>query len=261
MALLLMPYTNLHELNLDWIINALKESGVLSVNGETGIVVLYKEANIQLPDIPTDLNWSIIRKTNGTNVGIKFNKAAPLQRVYGNSEFAVYDTGNPPPYPVSSVNGNTGAVVVPVAFDSMSGDLLNISTVSPEHSWTLNRKTRDGDIAITLDSANDKPGITLDYVNNSETVDESIKILTENDRGYIETVIPEETQAGSYKIGTFASLGIPTNAIITSVMCINSTNSICVATGISVSGNDIYVYLAEDVAIGDGQIRVTYMIP
>ena len=181
MALLLMPYTNLHELNLDWIINALKESGVLSVNGETGIVVLYKEANIQLPDIPTDLNWSIKRKTNGTNVGIKFNKAGPLQRVYGNSEFAVYDTGNPPPYPVASVNGQTGAVVVPVAFDSMSGDLLNISTVSPEHSWTLNRKTRDGDIAITLDSTRDNAEIRLDYVNNDESVDESVKILTEKD--------------------------------------------------------------------------------
>ena len=56
MALLLMPYTNLHELNLDWIINALKESGVESVNGQSGIVVLYQDATVEFPAIPTDLN-------------------------------------------------------------------------------------------------------------------------------------------------------------------------------------------------------------
>ena len=234
MALLLMPYTNLHELNLDWIINNLKEAGVTSVNGETGIVVLYKEANVQLPDVPSDLNWRIVRKTNGTIEGIKFNKAAPMQRVHGNNEYLVYDAGNPPPYPVTSVNGSTGAVVIPVAFDSMSGDLLNISTVSPDHSWTINRKTRDGDIGLTLDSTGDNPSVTLDYINNNETVDRSIKILSEHSFGHVETTVPVSTAAGSYKVGTFASMGIPNNAIITSVLCINSTNSVCVATGISV---------------------------
>ena len=181
MALLLMPYTNLHELNLDWIINALKESGVESVNGQSGIVVLYQDATVEFPAIPTDLNWSIQRKTNGTQVGIKFNKAAPLQRIYGNSTFAIYDEGNPPAYPVSSVNGQTGSVTVPVAFDSMAGDLLNVSTASPEHSWTLNRKTRDGDAGLTIDTTGDNPKLTLDFINNDESVDESLRILTEKD--------------------------------------------------------------------------------
>lgn len=257
MALLLMPYTNLHELNLDWIINALKESGVLSVNGETGIVVLYKEANIQLPDIPTDLNWSIKRKTNGTNVGIKFNKAGPLQRIYGNSEFAVYDTGNPPPYPVSSVNGNTGAVTVPVAFDSMSGDLLNISTVSPEHSWTLNRKTRDGDIGLTLDSTSNVPTITLDFINNSETVDVQIPLMKYEDIDYVDATIPVNTE-GSYKIGTYESLNIPPTAKILSVQCRNITNSICPITGFGVYEHDIYVGISGSVAVADGIVRVTF---
>ena len=181
MALLLMPYSNLHELNLDWIINALKESGVESVNGQSGIVVLYQDATVEFPAIPTDLNWSIQRKTNGTQVGIKFNKAAPLQRIYGNSTFAIYDEGNPPAYPVSSVNGQTGSVTVPVAFDSMAGDLLNVSTASPEHSWTLNRKTRDGDIGLTLDSTGDNAVVRLDFISDDESVDESVKILTEKD--------------------------------------------------------------------------------
>ena len=81
MGLLMLPYTNLHELNLDWIINAIRESGVLSVNGQTGVVVLYPEANIHFPDVPSDLSWSMVRKANGTNSGIKFNKSAPMQRV------------------------------------------------------------------------------------------------------------------------------------------------------------------------------------
>ena len=41
MAMIMFPYTNLHELNLDWIIEQLGKDGpVTSVNGEHGIVVL-----------------------------------------------------------------------------------------------------------------------------------------------------------------------------------------------------------------------------
>ena len=44
MALLRFPYTNLHELNLDWIIEQLnKEGAVLSVNDKHGVVVLTGE--------------------------------------------------------------------------------------------------------------------------------------------------------------------------------------------------------------------------
>ena len=44
MAVIMFPYTNLHELNLDWIIEQLnKEGAVLSVNGKNGIVTLTGE--------------------------------------------------------------------------------------------------------------------------------------------------------------------------------------------------------------------------
>ena len=44
MSVLKMPYTNLHELNLDWIIEQLnREGAVLSVNGKHGIVTLTGE--------------------------------------------------------------------------------------------------------------------------------------------------------------------------------------------------------------------------
>ena len=44
MAIIKYPYTNLHELNLDWIIEQLGKDGpVVSINGKNGIVVLTGE--------------------------------------------------------------------------------------------------------------------------------------------------------------------------------------------------------------------------
>ena len=57
------PYTNLHELNLDWLINELKKmesNQVISVNGQTGEVILYQDADVVLPEVEAD-HWSIIR--------------------------------------------------------------------------------------------------------------------------------------------------------------------------------------------------------
>ena len=52
------PYTNLHELNLDWLIQEMKDleekvqdGPVISVNGQTGVVTLYQEAQVRLPDV------------------------------------------------------------------------------------------------------------------------------------------------------------------------------------------------------------------
>ena len=112
------PYTNLHEINLQWIIEEIKkcyspdnppESMVISVNGESGIVTLYKDARIAFPDIDS-IQWNMYRGSDGVITGIEFNKDAPATRINGNFRFAIYDAGNPPPYPVVSVNGATGAI-------------------------------------------------------------------------------------------------------------------------------------------------------
>lgn len=106
------PYTNLHELNLDWIINELnriKETAVLSVNGMTGDVILYEDATVQFPNVPED-HWSIIRMANGTNRGIMFGNDDKAYIVHGNLMNELYGLNNQPPYPVTSVNGQTGAV-------------------------------------------------------------------------------------------------------------------------------------------------------
>ena len=123
------PYTNFHDLNLDWIIKKLKEcyspdnppeSVVLSVNGESGIVVLYTDAIVRLPDVE-DSSWNIHRLADGSSEGVEFTKNQPAKRINGTNRYEIYDAGNPPPYPVRSVNGQTGNVVVSVPVQSVNG--------------------------------------------------------------------------------------------------------------------------------------------
>lgn len=111
------PYTNYHSLNLDWIVQKLKEAYspenppqnvVLSVNGETGEVVLYEDAIIRFPDVTED-TWNIHRMANEQSSGIQFTPTK-AQRISGDQRYDLYDSNNPPPYPVTSVNGATGAV-------------------------------------------------------------------------------------------------------------------------------------------------------
>lgn len=107
------PYTNFHELNLDWLIEQLKtviNSAVLSVNGQTGEVVLYQDANVEFPSI-NDTSWNIVRSTAGSRLGVAFANGY-MYVVSGNALDRVYTQNNPPTFPVSSVNGQTGAVVL-----------------------------------------------------------------------------------------------------------------------------------------------------
>ena len=109
------PYTNLHELNLDWLIDNIKkleESQVLSVNGETGHVILYQSENMQLPDVDSNV-WQIIRTTDGVTAGIHFNSTTGMATIVnGETLDQIYTHDHPPVYPVYSVNGQTGAVVL-----------------------------------------------------------------------------------------------------------------------------------------------------
>ena len=107
------PYTNFHDLNLDWLIQKIMEAYgpdnpppvglVISVNGETGAVVLYKDAIVRLPDID-DSVWNLHRISDGTSTGIQFIKNQPMERIDGVNRYKVYDEGNPPPGDVASVD-------------------------------------------------------------------------------------------------------------------------------------------------------------
>lgn len=172
------PWTNLHQLNLNWLIEEVKkcyspdnppEAMVISVNGESGVVTLYKNAHVALPDI-TEEQWNLYRGSANKITGIEFNKDAPATRINGNQRFIIYDAGNPPPYPVIAVNGETGNVILyeePYAvFPDVEGD-----------NWGLERK-------LNTDTADEtRVGIMFDdtgkaYITHDE---DAIQLLTIED--------------------------------------------------------------------------------
>lgn len=113
------PHTNLHELNLDWLIDMLNQfkeelenNAVLSVNGETGHVTLYESENVILPALPEGVDqWRLIRRMNGQNIGILFyNGNVWLQR--GNTNLRLLTREDLPETGVLSWNGLTGIVNV-----------------------------------------------------------------------------------------------------------------------------------------------------
>lgn len=111
------PYTNLQQLNLNWIIKKLKElenTSVLSVNGMTGEVVLYTDRSVQLPALLGDdlHNWAFWRPMNGTASGIQFTETG-VEWVNGQNRIKLLTTDDiPSSAGVVAVNGQTGVVVL-----------------------------------------------------------------------------------------------------------------------------------------------------
>lgn len=184
------PYTNFHDLNLDWIINRLMTAYgpdnpppvglVLSVNGETGAVVLYKEQNVQLPALD-EMSWNFYRLTDETAEGIKFTKGQPAERIDGSNRYQIYDTGNPPPFvnpPVSSVDGMTGAVKTWANSDYQT---LQTPTAAPGSVWDLRRELANGDkvgIEFSYDATSQAYKAYLKYTPSDSNVPVTVELLT-----------------------------------------------------------------------------------
>ena len=158
------PYTNFHDLNMDWLIERIMSAYgpdnpppiglVLSVNGETGAVVLYKDQYVRLPGIPEQV-WSLFRNADETATGIQFTKNLPMERIDGSNRYKVYDEGNPPPAAaVSSVDGMIGAVKT---WANTNQANLETPEEAPGNVWSLSREIANGDklgIEFEYDSVN-----------------------------------------------------------------------------------------------------------
>lgn len=225
------PYTNLHELNLDWLINALKrmeETQVLSVNGQTGDVILYQDPDVILPAIQNavwsffrdaagtvrgitfdengnafimngeDLykvytdhnsadvdaqyiqlpsltdeqiyNWNIFRSLNGTISGIQFDDDGTAYIMSGLNRYKVYSQHDAPPYPVTSVNGQTGAVVL---YPDAQVRLPDVNDNDVDY-WNIFRWVNNGYYGIQFNTDDD----TIDLI----TPGQRTKIYTAADQ-------------------------------------------------------------------------------
>ena len=104
------PYANLHELNLDWLIEnisqLLEDGTVISVNGMSGRVTLYTEKDVELPPRAFDANWSVYRRIADKMAGLQFTgeKFFYITKNVSDEDFTiqeVFTSANPPPYPVA----------------------------------------------------------------------------------------------------------------------------------------------------------------
>lgn len=154
------PYTNMQQLNLNWIIKKLKElenTSVLSVNGMTGEVVLYTDRSVQLPAIlGEDLhNWAFWRLMNGTASGIQFTETG-VEWVNGQNRIKLLTTDDiPTSAGVVAVNGKTGVVVL-LGTDMVVSDTDNRTVAQAIDSIMTSEETIAGEVA---DLADDVSGL------------------------------------------------------------------------------------------------------
>lgn len=131
------PYTNLQQMNLDWLIkmiNDMKEGEVTSVNGQTGDVTLYENASVEFPNTASTV-WNMVRTANGHRIGIAFHDDGNAYIIYDGYQYKLYNTRNEPVSPVTSVNGQTGAVVL------YEGASMQLPSLTNEQltSWSIFR--------------------------------------------------------------------------------------------------------------------------
>lgn len=250
------PYQNFHELNLDWLINEIKklgDSAVLSVNGQTGDVILYQSENIVFPEVESD-TWRMVRTADGHTCGVMFQnglmyvmfdnaaervytvdhpptypvtsvngqtgavelyqsagvrlpdvtddytnvrrqiqtngqdnivgievKADKAYRMKDSARYDIYDSANQPPYPVSSVNGQTGAVLLAIPFASVSVDDVMFTQAASGHEWGIGRETLDGTSTIQLRTDASHAEAWVDFFNEDTQATYSRKLLTTDD--------------------------------------------------------------------------------
>ena len=155
------------------------EYPVLSVNGQTGTVVLYSSQNVKFPDI-TETSWNLYRTADGQNLGIKFEKDTALYRINGLNRVLVYDAENQPPYPVTSVNGRTGAVSVQEPFVNTTPAILQVTPDISGTYWGLKRDTTNGEAGIYFEAVNDTVAAYLTYKPDGES-EQTIRLLTLDD--------------------------------------------------------------------------------
>lgn len=182
------PYTNFHEINLDWIVQKLKEAYspenpppdmVFSVNGETGNVILYPESNIRLPST-TDGQWNIFRLADGIATGIQFNADGSTVRIEGSFRKKLLTVDDiPSSSGVVSVNSQTGVVTLTgsnISWSSNAAETIQ-QKISELETAVEDLEDNVSDIQTDLTTAENNitdHGTRITSLETSRTADETI---------------------------------------------------------------------------------------
>ena len=185
---------------------------VTSVNSATGAVILYQNPSVIFPEVE-DTTWRIFRNAGGTTLGIRFTNGK-IYRINSTDNFEIYDAGNPPPYPVTSVNGQTGAVQITFPVTSVNGqtgavniqvpfvntapEILELQTDSPGDYWGMQRTTTNGDVGIYFDSENNTVKAYITYMPEDESTaqPQTFQLLTTDDIPSSAGVVSVNGQSG-----------------------------------------------------------------
>ena len=251
------PYSNFHAINLDWIIEKVKttlDTAVMSVNGQTGEVILYQSANVVFPDVDST-QWRMVRTAGGHTAGVMFNqdymyvmydntadrvytmnhpqiifpdaatrlpdvtedytnirrqietngvqnvvgielKQNKAYRMKDQYRYEIYDSNNPPPYPVTSVNNQTGAVILAIPFTDVEVDDVMFSNPASGHEWGIARETTDGTATIQIITNATKAEAYIDFFVEGGQVSYTKKLLTTDDIPSSSGVVSINGQAG-----------------------------------------------------------------
>ena len=331
------PYSNFHSLNLDWIIEQIKttlENAVISVNGETGEVILYQSENVVFPPVDSD-QWRMVRTAAGHTAGVLFNQdymyvmydntadrvytmnhppAYPVTSVDGQTgdvkvfpdaatrlpdvtndytnirrqietngtqnivgielkqdkayrmkdtgRYEIYDSANQPPYPVTSVNGRTGVVMLAIPFTDVTVDDVMFVNAASGHEWGIGRETTDGTATIQIVTNSTKAEAYIDFFDEGGTT-YTKKLLTTDDIPSSSGVVSINGQTGVVTIygdtmpiesGSADSVKDVTDALKSDIAIVENTNNAThnIASGLFVVWKGSLYTALSNIAIGDG---------
>ena len=331
------PYTNFHSINLDWIIEQVKntiQNAVMSVNGQTGDVILYQSENVVFPDVASD-QWRMVRTANGHIAGVLFNQdymyvmydniadrvytmnhppAYPVTSVDGQTgdvkvfpnaatrlpdvtddytnirrqietggtqnivgielkqnkayrmkdqyRYEMYDSDNPPPYPVTSVNGQTGVVMLAIPFTDVTVDDVMFVNAVAGHEWGIGRETADGTATIQIVTDATKAEAYIDFFDDGGTT-YTKKLLTTDEIPSSSDVVSLNGQTGVVTIygdtmpiesGSADSVKDVTDDLKSDIAIVEDTNNAThnITSGQYVVWKGSLHTASSNISIGDG---------
>lgn len=261
------PYTNLQQLNLNWIIKKLKElenTSVLSVNGMTGEVVLYTDRSVQLPAILGDdlHNWAFWRPMNGTASGIQFTETG-VEWVNGQNRIKLLTTDDiPSSSGVVSVNSKTGVVVL-LGSDIVVSDTDNRSIEYAISSIEDSENILAGELADTQSDVETLQTTATDHeqrITAAETqlgtLDDAVDSLSDTVTENTSDITALETSTGTLQ-NNVSGLQTSVNSLQTvtnqmSQTLLNHTEQLASLTG------KVTTYIYSNMTVTNGVVIIAY---